>query len=35
MFQLADDEKVKVVTNCDHLKYMRFSYPNPYAFTDS
>ena len=34
MFQLADDEKVKVVTNCDHLKDLRFSYQNPYVFTE-
>ena len=31
MFQLTDDEKVKVVTNCDHLKDLRFSYQTPYA----
>ena len=35
IFQLTDDEKNKVVTNCDHLKDLRFSYQNPYAFTDS
>ena len=35
MFQLTDDEKVKVVTICDHLKDFRFSYQNPYAFTES
>ena len=35
MFQLTDEEKVKVVTICDHLKDLRFSYQNPYAFTDS
>ena len=34
MFQLTDDEKNKVVTNCDHLKDLRFSYQNPYAFTE-
>ena len=34
MFQLTDDEKVKVVTICDHLKDLRFSYQNPYAFTE-
>ena len=35
IFQLTDDEKNKVVANCDHLKDLRFSYQNPYAFTDS
>ena len=34
MFQLTDDEKNKVVANCDHLKELRFSYQNPYAFTE-
>lgn len=34
MFQLTDDEKIKVVTICDHLKELRFSYQNPYAFTE-
>ena len=34
MFQLIDDEKNKVVANCDHLKDLRFSYQNPYAFTE-
>ena len=34
MFQLTDDEKNKVVTICDHLKDLRFSYQNPYAFTE-
>lgn len=34
MFQLADDEKNKVVAICDHLKELRFSYQNPYAFTE-
>ena len=32
MFQLTDDEKNKVVAICDHLKELRFSYQNPYAF---
>ena len=32
MFQLTDDEKNKLVTNCDHLKELRFSYQNQYAF---
>ena len=35
MFQLTDTELIKLVTNCDHLKDLRFSYQNPYAFTDS
>ena len=35
MFQLTDDEKVKVVTNCDQFKDLRFSYQNPYAFAES
>ena len=34
IFQLTDDEKIKVVTNCDHLNDLRFSYQNPYAFTE-
>ena len=34
MFQLADAEKNKVVAICDHLKELRFSYQNPYAFTE-
>ena len=34
IFQLTDGDKVKVVTNCDHLKDLRFSYQNPYAFTE-
>ena len=35
MFQLTDTELIKLVTNCDHLKDLRFSYQNPYAFADS
>ena len=31
MFQWTDDEKNKVVANCDHFKEPRFSYQNPYA----
>ncbi|MFC1674975.1 ORF6N domain-containing protein [Candidatus Omnitrophota bacterium] len=34
MFQLSKDEKEKVVTNCDHLKMLKFSYQLPYAFTE-
>ncbi len=33
-FQLADDERDKVVTNCDHLSKLKFSKSNPYAFTE-
>ena len=33
-FQLADDERDKVVTNCDHLSKLKFSKTNPYAFTE-
>src|SRR4051794_12378511 len=34
MFQLSDEEKFDVVTNCDHLKRLRFSPNRPYAFTE-
>lgn len=34
MFRLSNEEKNKVVTNCDHLKALRFSYQLPYAFTE-
>ena len=34
LFQLTDEEKEWVVTNCDHLKQLRFSPVNPYAFTE-
>ncbi len=34
MFQLGDDEKQEVVTNCDHLGNLRFSRTLPYAFTE-
>lgn len=33
-FQLTDDERDKVVTNCDHLYKLKFSKSNPYAFTE-
>lgn len=33
-FQLTDDERNKVVTNCDHLEKLKFSKSNPYAFTE-
>ncbi len=34
MFQLSLSEKNKVVTICDHLKTLTFSYRLPYAFTE-
>lgn len=34
MFQLTKEEKKEVVTNCDHLKHLRFSHNLPYVFTD-
>lgn len=34
MFQLTDIEKEDVVTNCDHLKALKFSYQLPYVFTE-
>jgi len=34
MFQLTDIEKEDVVTNCDHLKSLKFSYQLPYVFTE-
>lgn len=34
MFQLTVEEKEKVVTNCDHLKRLKFSSHRPYAFTE-
>lgn len=34
MFQLTEKEKDEVVTNCDHLKDLKFSYQLPYAFTE-
>ena len=33
-FQLTDDERDKVVTNCDHLSKLKFSKTNPYAFME-
>ncbi len=33
MFQLTKEEKEEVVTNCDHLAVLKFSYRLPYAFT--
>lgn len=34
MFQLSREEWDEVVTNCDHLQDMKFSYQLPYAFTE-
>jgi ORF6N domain len=34
MFQLTTAEKTEVVTNCDHLKRLKFSKALPYAFTE-
>jgi hypothetical protein len=34
MFQLTDEEKQKVVANCDHLKRLKFSPNLPYVFTE-
>jgi hypothetical protein len=34
MFQLTHEEKTEVVANCNHLKVLRFSKTNPYAFTE-
>jgi hypothetical protein len=34
MFQLTKAEKTEVVTNCDHLRKLKFSPALPYAFTE-
>jgi len=34
MFRLTDEEVKEVVANCDHLKNLKFSSTNPYAFTE-
>lgn len=34
MFQLALEEKEKVVAKCDHLKALKYSSGSPYAFTE-
>ena len=34
MFQLTDEEQKELVTNCDHLKKLKYSYQNAYAFTE-
>lgn len=34
MFQLSDEEKLELVTNCDRLKRLKYATTNPYAFTE-
>lgn len=34
MFELTKEEKEEVVTNCDHLKQLKFSYTLPKVFTE-
>ena len=34
MFQLSEEEKSDVVTNCDHLLNLKFSTQLPFAFTE-
>ena len=34
LLQLTTTEKQEVVTNCDHLKHLKFSRTLPYAFTE-
>jgi len=34
MFQLTEEEKKKVVTNCDHLSRLKYSPNLPFAFTE-
>lgn len=34
IFQLNAKEKSEVVANCDHLRNLKFSKTNPYAFTE-
>lgn len=34
MFQLNDEEKTKVVANCDHLNNLKYSKSLPFAFTE-
>ena len=34
MFQLTQEEKIEVVTNCDHLAKLKFSKTLPFAFTE-
>jgi len=34
MYQLTEQEKDKVVANCDHLKKLKYSLYLPYVFTE-
>jgi hypothetical protein len=34
IFQLNADEKLKVITNCDHLERLKFAKSLPFAFTE-
>ena len=34
MFQLSEDEKNEVITNCDHLQKLKYRSTSPYAFTE-
>ena len=34
MFQLSEEETAELVANCDHLKDLKYSYQQPYAFTE-
>ena len=34
LFQLTHEERDWVVANCDHLKQLKFSSANPFAFTE-
>lgn len=34
VFQLTEKEKEEVVTNCDHLKKLKYSHQLPYAFSE-
>jgi hypothetical protein len=34
IFQLSNDEKKEVVTNCDHLRQLKYSPTLPYVFTE-
>lgn len=34
LFQLSQAEKTEVITNCDHLRGLRFSKSLPFAFTE-
>jgi len=34
MFRLSSEEKLEVVTNCDHLKKLKYSRTLPFAFTE-